>query len=126
MKLITIACVNLLLLAKAAKQYVATFAEGNSGVAGTVTVDMGQLVIDLDLSATILSDEGFAGVSFADCTAGGLSYHIHEKWDLSSSDDIRGSDCGATNTAGHCMFSCFIYIQCRLQTVKLIQLLNYV
>eukprot|EP00486_Rosalina_sp_Unknown_P002522 CAMPEP_0201567358 /NCGR_PEP_ID=MMETSP0190_2-20130828/7849_1 /ASSEMBLY_ACC=CAM_ASM_000263 /TAXON_ID=37353 /ORGANISM="Rosalina sp." /LENGTH=406 /DNA_ID=CAMNT_0047987263 /DNA_START=69 /DNA_END=1289 /DNA_ORIENTATION=+ len=96
MKLITVACVNLLLLAKAAKQYVATFTSDGSGIVGTVTVDMGQVSVDLDLSGVV--DSGLPK-NFSYCTGAGLSYHIHKIWTHNEATDT--TVCGPDYTAGH-------------------------
>ena len=104
MKLISITCVNLFLLAKATKQYVATFNTSNTGIAGSVTVDNGQIIIDLDLSNDDLRRNGFGGyINFTECTEYGLSYHIHQLWAYDDFNDRMASECGPSYTSGHCM-----------------------
>merc|ERR1719461_740074 len=78
------------------KQYVATFGAGSNGVTGTVTVNDGQVIVDLDLSS-----EPALPTDFATCTTGGLSYHIHEKWTHGDNNDRLIADCGAAFTGGH-------------------------
>merc|ERR1712241_374119 len=81
----------------AGKQYVATFGAGSNGVTGTVTVNDGQVIVDLDLS-----DEPALPDGFATCTAGGLKWHVHNSWTHGDTDDrLGGTDCGATYTGGH-------------------------
>ena len=103
MKLILITCVNLFLLAHATKQYVATFNTDNTGISGSVTVDNGQFIIDLDLSNDDLRRNGFGGMNFTECTQDGLSYHIHQLWVYDDLNDRTASDCGPSYTSGHCM-----------------------
>ena len=108
MKLIPIACLNLLLIAKAAKQYVATFTADNSGIVGTVTVDNGKVVIDLDLDGVKDSKEWPKNFSY--CTGSGLSYHIHKVWDYNDTlDRLSATDCGPDYTSGHCMLIFTLY-----------------
>ena len=113
-QIISIACLNLLLLTKAAKQYTATFTAANNNIDGTVAVDNGKVIINLDLSNADLvagvfpqpADQvaGDSDVSFADCTNGGLAYHIHQAWTYGASDTddkFGGIECGGTYTSGH-------------------------
>lgn len=75
-------------------QYVATFAD--NGIVGTVTVDKATLMIDLDLSTMPALPGGFEV-----CTDGGMSYHIHELWDNSTTEAFGSTDCGGAYTGGH-------------------------
>lgn len=77
-------------------QYVATFGPGNNDITGTVTVDEGKVMVDLDLSA--MPD---LPTNFSFCTTGGLSYHIHQLWTYDTSDDAVASACGGDYTSGH-------------------------
>merc|ERR1712130_975065 len=82
------------------KQYVATFDKLNSGIGGSVTVNDGQIIVDLDLS-----DEPMLPGGFATCLADGLKYHIHAKWTHTDnndrSDTSSSTTCGSTYTGGH-------------------------
>jgi len=82
--------------ADATKQYVATFTAANNGIDGTVTVNDGQIEVDLDLS----SEPALVG-GFATCTDGGLKWHIHNSWTHSDNDDKLEGMCGASYTGGH-------------------------
>merc|ERR1719384_1174382 len=83
-------------VSNAQKQYVATFAD--NGIVGTVTVNDGQVIVDLDLSAEPALPNGFAT-----CTSGGLKYHIHQKWSYgtSATEQFGAAACGALHTGGH-------------------------
>ena len=73
----------------------AVFSEND--ITGTVTIDNGYIVIDLDLSAEPNLPGGYSA-----CVSGGLKYHIHMKWDHDDlTDKINGTDCGADYTGGH-------------------------
>ena len=90
-KVLTVASV--LAATQAQFKYVATF-EGGNDITGTVTVDRGSVTVILDLSAMPDLPDGFET-----CTAGGLSYHIHELWEF---DNVTESmNCGADRTGGH-------------------------
>ncbi len=81
------------------KQYVATFTEANNGIEGTVTVDNGTVIVDIDL--TMVDNMTFPG-GFDSCTDGGMSYHIHQKWDYTNdNNDKVAGDCSSTYTGGH-------------------------
>jgi len=70
---------------------------GDNGILGTVTVDNGYLMVDLDLSA----EPNLPG-GYSTCVSGGLKYHIHTRWDHDDYlDKINGTDCGAGYTGGH-------------------------
>merc|ERR1719384_1080594 len=83
-------------VSNAQKQYVATFAD--NGITGTVTVNDGQVIVDLDLSA----EPALPG-DFATCTAGGLKYHIHNSWSYgtSATEQLGAAACGGDYTGGH-------------------------
>ena len=83
-------------VANSQKQYVATFESANTLISGTVTVNDGQVIVDIDLSEG--EDIGLPG-GFDTCTSGGLSYHIHETYWDSTNDDQVGSAC--MYTGGH-------------------------
>eukprot|EP01084_Bolivina_argentea_P053090 97464_1 len=87
-------------ISNAVKQYVATFSAANSGASGTVTVDNGKIMVDVDL--TDIDGALLPGGDLATCTTGGLKYHIHEKWIPTSNNDLIGeTDCGGDNTGSH-------------------------
>ncbi len=94
-----VAFATIVAISNAVKQYVATFSTTNSGVSGTVTVDNGKITIALDL--TDLNDTNLPQ-NFTTCTTGGLAYHIHEKWEPTSNNDLVGeTECGGGNTGSH-------------------------
>ena len=95
-KLVAIA--TIVSLSTAVKQYVATFDPARYGIDGTVTVDNGKVMVDIDLSG----DVNFTDLAdnFTYCTSAGLSYHIHY-WKLDDELDRTGSGCGPDNTGGH-------------------------
>merc|ERR1712241_628044 len=76
------------------KQYVATFDTSNTGISGTVTVNDGQVIVDLDLS----SEPALPG-GFDTCTSAGLKYHIHGAAGLTK--DELSTLCGKAYTGGH-------------------------
>jgi len=80
----------------AGNTYAATFG-GDNNITGTVTVDNGYVVVDLNLSAMPALNG-----NYTECVSGGLKYHIHDKWLHSdSSDKIGSTQCGASYTGGH-------------------------
>ena len=82
-------------LSNAVNTYVATW---DGDITGTVTVDNGHVIVDLDLSAqpSSLPD------GYYTCTSGGMKYHIHKMWGWHDSTTAIGStQCGADFTGGH-------------------------
>ena len=92
-----VAALCVLEFVSASKKYIATF--GDNGFTGKVTVDNGQVSVDLDLSSQ--PDFGISQ-DFAACTAGGLQWHIH-RWLYNETDtsDKLGTACGPSHTGGH-------------------------
>lgn len=85
------------LIAIHAKKYIATFDPANHNISGTVIVNDGQVIVDIDLSA-----QPALPLGFENCIAGGLKYHIHDLWGLPDNADRFGeTDCGALYTDFH-------------------------
>ena len=90
--------------------YVATFG-GSNGIIGSVTIDNGYVIVDLNMSA-----EPDLPINFSYCTSGGMKYHIHMKWNHTNDTDRIGStQCGADYTGGHWdpwhgMFTYFVHM----------------
>jgi len=76
---------------------VATFS-GDNDLTGTVTVDNGYVIIDLD--GSLMPD--INGANWSTCVDGGMKYHIHMLWEHSDdTDKLNGTMCGAGYTGGH-------------------------
>jgi len=94
-----IAGLGLFALASAQRNtYVANFT-GVNDITGTVTIDNGRVIVDLNVSSDAMLPDGFDT-----CVTGGLKYHIHKKWNLTDHTDDTdrvGSGCGAMYTGGH-------------------------
>ena len=76
--------------------YEAVFS-GSNDITGTVTVDNGYIIVDLDLSA-----EPALNGDYSECVSGGMKYHIHKYWYHDSDTDYANSTmCGSTYTGGH-------------------------
>ena len=90
---LALASIGLFGLSNAANTYVATWTEG---ITGTVTVDNGHVIVDLNLTACCSSFGYFT------CTDGGMKYHIHKMWEHSGETGlINSTNCGADYTGGH-------------------------
>lgn len=91
---LALASIGLFGLSNAVNTYVATF---DSNITGTVTIDNGHVIVDLDLSA----EPDLPG-NYSFCTSGGMKYHIHQNWTHSSDSSQEGSTmCGGDYTGGH-------------------------
>ena len=93
---LALAIIGLFGLSNAVHTYEATWYDSDIG--GSVTVDNGHVIVDLDLSAqpSDLPD------GYSTCTSGGMKYHIHKSWTHSSETGQIGSTlCGSTYTGGH-------------------------
>ena len=89
---LALAIIGLFGLSNAANTYVATF---DSDITGTVTVDNGHVIVDLDLSS-------ISPIWHSTCTSGGLRYHIHTMWGHPNvTGPIWFTECGSDYTGGH-------------------------
>ena len=72
---------------------------GSDSISGFVSIDSGQVSIALDVIGTPDVPNGWDV-----CVAGGMSYHIHDKWTHGDLEEKYGSDCGGEYTVRFFLF----------------------